>query len=165
MAERFMGPTTTAAMGLIDERTTRRDAGVALALYLLLLGFTRAPFPPARVPGTVLIVGFDAPQHAVLPGLDGVGYPAVFALYLIALAAVGGRIASWLRGRFGAAGPVRYGLVGGLLAIPIGLLAAAVLVVGSTVNPIPAPMIGAAVAGFVGLWAGRRLAAWREPAG
>jgi hypothetical protein len=146
-----------------DHRRFLRDAGVALALYLLLLALTQLSLPAVQIPGYLLIVGFDAPQNTVLPGLSGVGYPALFGLYLGGLAALAGRLASRLRRRFGPAGRLRYGLAGGLLAIVLVLLAAAVVIAMPNVRQVPGPVVLAVAIGLAGLWVGTRLAAWREP--
>lgn len=140
-----------------------RDAGVALGLFAVLLAFTRLRFQPVQVPGYLLILGFDAPQNRLLPSLGGVGYQLGFGLYLVGLAAIAGRIAAWLRRRFGDAGALRYGIAGGLLAIVLVLLAAAVVILGPNAIQVPGPVLAAAAVGLAGLWLGMRVATWREP--
>lgn len=136
-----------------------RDAGVALAFYVLLLALARVPLQPLQVPGYLLMLGFDAVQNRLAPGLGGGGFQVAFGAYLLALSAVGGTAAARFRRQFGPAGPVRYGVAGALVAV--GLLALAVLLVvfvpfftGSWT-----PLAIAAVTGLAGLWIGWRLAA------
>lgn len=146
-----------------DRRPFLRDAGVALGLFAVLLAFTQLRFQPVQIPGYLLILGFDAPQNRLLPGLSGVGYRLGFGLYLLGLAAIAGRTAAWLRRRFGDAGGLRYGIAGGLLAILLILLAAAVVVLGPDASQVPGSVVAAVAVGLAGLWLGMRVAAWREP--
>ncbi|GGL46252.1 hypothetical protein [Halocalculus aciditolerans] len=68
---------------------------VALSL-LVLAAFL--PVGPLRLPGYLVLAGFDAPQNAFLPGLGGAGYWAGVAtyLYLVSLV-VGGVLRAVLR--------------------------------------------------------------------
>lgn len=60
-------------------------ATVALAaLYALARG---VQFQPVQIPGYLLVVGFDVVEHAIGP-VDA-AFPALFAVYLVALGLVG----------------------------------------------------------------------------
>jgi hypothetical protein len=149
-------------MAPVDRRGYLADAGVAFALFLAFIALTRLGYTPLGIPGYLLVRGFDAPQNAMLPGLSGAGYTLTLGLYLVGLAAVAGGIAGWLRGRFATAGPLRYGLVGGLITLLLLLLGVGVVILVSNIRPVPTPVAIAVAVGLVGLWAGRRVAFRRE---
>lgn len=138
------------------------DAGVALALYAVLLALMRLGYQPLQVPGYLLVLGFDAIQNPLAPGLGGGAFQVAFGGYVIGLAAVAGAVARRLRRRFGPAGRLRYGLAGAVLAF---VLYALVVIVGVAVSALPdgwSPVAIAVVVGLLGLWSGMRLAGRRE---
>lgn len=145
------------------DREYLRDGGVALGLFGLLVVATRTPFPPVRLPGYLFVYGFDAAQEALAPGLGGGAYQVALAGYVLGLAAVGGAIAGRLRRRYGPAGPLRYGLVGGVLAVGLYALVVLGALVVAVLPASWSPLVIAALVGLAGLWSGMRLAAWREP--
>ncbi|MFB6361147.1 MAG: hypothetical protein ABEH59_07470 [Halobacteriales archaeon] len=149
-------------MNLAGRRTYIRDVSVALALFLGLLALTRLQFQPVQIPGYLLMMGFDAPQNALLPGLGGPTYTVLFGLYLVGLAALGGRIAGRLRRRFGGGGRLRYGLGGGVLAVLLILLGAAVVIAVPNARQVPTPVAIALAVGLAGLWLGMRFGAYRD---
>ncbi|MFB6124397.1 MAG: hypothetical protein ABEJ59_00365 [Halanaeroarchaeum sp.] len=63
------------------------DALVAYvaSLAVLVLAIV-APVPVLQVPGTLLLVAFDALQRSLLPGVTGVAYDVLLAGFLYALA-------------------------------------------------------------------------------
>lgn len=151
-------------MDAADRRHLYRDAGVAVGLFAVLLALTRFGFGPAGIPGYVLVLGFDAVQNPLAPGLGGGAFQVALGAYLLGLAGLAGGIAARLRRRFGS-GTLRYGLAGAVLAFVLYALVVA-LAVGVTALPEGwSPVVVAAVVGLGGLWAGTRLASRREPAG
>lgn len=70
---------------------------VVLALCVLA---TFLPVPALQVPGYLLLIGFDAPQNALLPGLGGVAYWAGFAGYLYVVSVLVGGVVRVLADRF-----------------------------------------------------------------
>lgn len=149
-------------MNLAGRRTYIGDASVALGLFVGLLALTRLQFQPVQIPGYLLIMGFDAPQNAVVPGLGGPAYTVLFGLYLVGLAGFGGLIAGRLRERFDGTARLRYGFVGGLLAVLLILLGAAVVIAVPNVRQVPMPVVIALAVGVAGLWLGMRFGARRE---
>lgn len=147
-----------------DRRVFVRDAGVAIGFYVLLLAAMRVQFQPLQIPGYLLILGFDAIQNPLAPGLTSPLFEAALGLYLAGLAAVAAALAGRFRRRFGPAGRLRYGLAGALLSVGIYALAVLVLVFVPNYRGNVSPLLIAAAVGLAGLWAGIRLAAWRQPA-
>lgn len=147
-----------------DRRVFLRDAGVALGLYVLLLAAMRVQFQPLQIPGYLLVLGFDAIQNPLAPGLASPLFEVALGLYLAGLAAIAAALAGRLRRRFGPAGRLRYGLAGALLSVGIYALAVLVLVFMPNYRGNVSPLLIAAAVGLAGLWAGMRLAAWRQPA-
>lgn len=151
-------------MEALHRRDRVRDAGVAFGLYVLLLAAMRIQFQPLQIPGYLLILGFDAIQNPLAPGLASPLFEAALGLYLLGLAAVSAAIADRLRRRFGPAGRLRYDLAGALLSVGLYALAVLVLVFVPNYRGNVSPLLIAAAVGIAGLWAGMRLAAWRQPA-
>lgn len=147
-----------------DRRVFLRDAGVALGLYVVLLAALRVQFQPLQIPGYLLVLGFDAIQNPLAPGLASPLFEAALGLYLVGLAAVAAALGGRLRRRFGPAGRLRYGLAGALLSVGLYALAVLVLVLVSNHRGNVSPLLIAAGVGLAGLWAGMHLAVWRQPA-
>lgn len=138
-------------------RTTLFDGAVALGLYVVLLAAVRVPIPGVGTPSYLLVLGFDAVQNPLAPGLGGGAFQVAFGGYLLALAGLAGSLAGRLRRRFGRGGVLRYGIVGALLA---GVLYAAAIVAAMFVTALPpdwSPVAVAAVVSVAGLWVGWRL--------
>ena len=134
---------------------------VALAVYVGLLALLRVPVQPLQVPGYLLVLGFDALQNPLAPGLGGGAFVVALAAYLLGLAAVAGWLAGRLRRRFGPAGPLRYGVAGAALAFA----GVTLLVLLATFVPHFAgnwtPLLVAAATALASLWVGWRLAGAR----
>lgn len=145
-------------VSVLHRRPWRRDLLVALGCYGVLLALLQLQVQPLQLPGYLLILGFDAVQNHVAPGLGGGAFQAALGAYLFGLAAIAATIAARLRRRFGPAGPVRYGVAGAILAFTAyGLLAGFASLVRLFTGELPAPLL-ALVAGLAGLWIGWRLA-------
>jgi MFS family permease len=147
-----------------DRRVFVRDVGVALGLYVLLLAAMRVQFQPLQVPGYLLVLGFDAIQNPLAPGLHSPLFEAALGLYLAGLAAVAAALAGRLRRRFGPAGRLRYGLAGAVISVGLYALAVLFAVFVPNYRGNVSPLLIAAAVGLAGLWAGMRLASWRQPA-
>lgn len=148
-----------------DRRTWWRDAGVALAVYAVLLAVMRLPLQPLQGPGYVLLLGFDAVQNPLAPGLGGGAFQVAFGGYLLALAALAGAVADRLRRRFGPAGPLRYGVAGAVLAF---LLYAVAVLGAMLLGALPtawSQVAAGLLVGLGGLWVGWRLGAIAPRAG
>ncbi|MFB6353479.1 MAG: hypothetical protein ABEJ92_05280 [Halobacteriales archaeon] len=146
-------------------RTTLFDGAVALGLYVVLVAAMRVPVPGVGAPGYLLVLGFDAVQNPLAPGLGGGAFQVAFGGYLLALAGLAGAVAGRLRRRFGPGGVLRYGVAGAGLA---GLVYAVGVLVAMVVSALPpdwSPVAVAAIVGLAGLWAGWRLAGRAGAAG
>lgn len=144
-----------------NRRPFVRDAAVALAVYLVLLALTQLRYSPIAAPGHAIVLGFDAVQQQLAPGLRGGAYVVAVASYVLGLVALAGRVAGRLRGRFGAGG-LRYGIVGAVIAV---VAYAVAVTLGFLVSALPAswsPVAIATIVGLVGLRAGWRLGSRRS---
>lgn len=142
-------------------RLDLRDGGVALSLFLLLLAIgATVPFAVLQLPGYLVLIGFDALQNGLVPGLGSGGYVVGFVAYLVVLGLVAVWFARLFRRSYGPADrPWRYGVAGGLLTL--GLLAFAELILvllpnsGGNLTPLLA-VLGASLFGIIaGLWLAR----------
>lgn len=141
-----------------------RDAAVALLVFAVLLGAMRLQFPPVQLPGYLLVLGFDVVQNPLLPRLGVVAHQAVFGLYLVVLALAASVLASRLRRRFGPASSLRYGVAAAFLVAGLVALVVLVTVLIRNFTGNVSPLLLALAVGFTGLWAGLRLATWRNRA-
>ena len=141
-----------------SDRSTRwRDAGVALTTYAVLLAAMRVPLQPLQAPGYLLVLGFDAVQNPLAPGLGGGAFQVALGGYLLALAGLAAAVAGRLRRRFGPAGPLRYGVAGAVLAFLLYAVAVLGAMLLGALSPAWSPVALGLLAGLVGLWVGWRL--------
>lgn len=141
-----------------------RDAGVGILVFAVLLGVMRIQFQPVQLPGYLLVLGYGAVKNSLLPGLGGVAQSAVFGLYLLGLAVATSVLAARLRQRFGPAGPFRYGLAAAFIVVGGVALGVLLIVLVRNFTGNVSPLLLALTVGLVGLWAGLRLATWRNRA-
>ena len=79
-----------------------RDFVFALVVLAGLYAFAFSPVWPLQLPGYLLVGGFDRLEIAFGTALGlGVTYETAFALYLLALAALGAVVAAAVRARLG----------------------------------------------------------------
>lgn len=106
-----------------DLRRTATDAAIAFAVFagLYAVAFA-ASFPPAQIPGYLLLVAFGALEAAALPPLpSSLAYEAAFWSYVACLAVVSGVLAGRVRKRTARPGGLVPAVAAALLVV--GLLA------------------------------------------
>jgi len=142
-------------------RLDLRDGGVALSLFLLLLAVaTTVPVAAIQLPGYLLLVGFDALQNGLVPGLGTGLYAVGFAAYLLVLGLVAVWFAQLFRRTYGPANRAwRYGVAGGLVTVGLLAFADLLLVLLPNARGDPSPLIavlGVILFGLIaGLWLAR----------
>ena len=107
----------------------------------------------------MLILGFDAVQNALAPGLGGGAFQVALGGYLLGLAGLAGVVGGRLRRRFGPGGVLRYGIVGALVAFVGYALVIAVVIATSSLPAGWSPVVVALAVAAAGLWTGSRLGA------
>lgn len=129
-------------------RDTMVGTLVVAGLYGLAFG---VQFPPLQIPGYLLIVGFGS--FEVLAEPAGVGYSALFALYLLALGTAGAIVITALRQAMGDIGNSgwRVGVAGAPLVVGVLSLAFALSVLLRSSQLVPVLITGATGLVFLGL--------------